>query len=182
MGTSKEYGNGPIPFKVDQRERAVSPYSASKTAANHFAQMTHFYSVLPVVIARTFVTCGPRQKPDKFIPSLIEHCFWGCDFEMTSGEQTCDYVYASDIVEVLIKAASTPAAVEVINLGRGRECQIRKLADERVKPTRSRIKIKVGAMAKRVGETKHFCCSAQMAVKILDWNANISLDEGLKKP
>ena len=101
---------------------------------------------------------------------------------MTSGEQTCDYVYASDIVEVLIKAASTPAAVEVINLGRGREGQIRKLADERVKLTRSWIKLTVGAMAKRVGETKHFYCSAQMAVKILDWKANISLDEGLKKP
>ena len=70
---------------------------------------------------------------------------------MTSGEQTCDYVYASDIVEVLIKAASTPAAVEVINLGRGRECQIRKLADERVKLTRSRIKIKVGVVAIVVG-------------------------------
>jgi len=40
----------------------------------------------------------------------------------------------------------------------------------------------VGAMAKHVGETKHFYCTAQMAVKILDWNANISLDEGLKKP
>ena len=58
---------------------------------------------------------------------------------MTSGEQTRDYVYVSDIVEGLMKAASTPAAVgKVINWGSGREYQIRKLADELVKLTGSR--------------------------------------------
>ncbi len=38
-GSSEEYGDGIAPFNEEQRERPVSPYSASKVAATYFSQM-----------------------------------------------------------------------------------------------------------------------------------------------
>src|SRR5205085_2108423 len=128
-GTFEEYGTGPVPFVEDQREEPVSPYSASKAAATHFCQMLHRSLHYPVIVLRPCLMYGPFQSADMFIPSLIDSCLRGQDFPMTSGEQTRDLSYVSDVIEAYLLAIRRPKAIgEVINIGSGQEYKIKDVA------------------------------------------------------
>src|SRR4030042_4163903 len=130
-GSSEEYGDGPVPFVEDQRELPVSPYSASKVAATYFCQMFSKSMGLPVITLRPFLTYGPDQDTDMFIPSLIQHCLEGKDFPMTQGDQTREFNYINDIVEAYLLAACRPqAAGEVINIGNSVEYRIKDVAEK----------------------------------------------------
>ncbi|HEY9871244.1 MAG TPA: NAD-dependent epimerase/dehydratase family protein, partial [Candidatus Obscuribacterales bacterium] len=39
LGSSEEYGDGPVPFDENQQERPLSPYSAAKAAAGLYLKM-----------------------------------------------------------------------------------------------------------------------------------------------
>jgi len=181
-GSAEEYGNGPVPFIEDQREMPVSPYSASKVAVTHFCQMLYRSIGLPVVTLRPFLVFGPSQDNGMFIPSLIKHCIGGKDFPMTEGNQTREFTYVEDIVEAYILAAQCPrAAGEVINIGTGIEYKIRDVAERIVSKMGNPIRLLVGALPKRSGETEHFFCSNEKAKGLLGWSPRIALDEGLER-
>jgi len=181
-GSAEEYGNGPVPFVEDQREIPVSPYSASKVAVTHFCQMLHRSMGLPTVTLRPFLVYGPNQDADMFIPSLIKHCLGIKDFPMTEGDQTREFAYIDDIVEAYILAAQHPrAAGEVINVGSGIEYRIREVAEKIVSKMGNPIRLLIGVLPKRSGETEHFFCSNKKAKELLGWYPKITLDEGLEK-
>jgi nucleoside-diphosphate-sugar epimerase len=181
-GSSEEYGDGPTPFNEDQREIPVSPYSASKVAATYFSQMLCKTMHLPVVTLRPLLTYGPYQDTDMFIPALIQHCLERKDFPMTEGDQTREFNYVDDIVDAYLLAAVSPeAAGEVINIGNGIEYRIRDVAEMIVRMTGNPIQLKIGALPKRPGETKHFFCNNEKAKRLLGWSPKTDLNEGLKK-
>ena len=181
-GTSEEYGNGPVPFNEVQREIPVSPYSASKVAATYFCQMVYRSMGLPIVTLRPFIVYGPNQDTDMFIPSLIQHCLEGRDFPMTEGDQTREFTYIDDVIEAYLLTAQCPQAVgEVINIGNGIECTIRDVAEKIVHMMGNPIKLLVGDLPKRSGETDHFFCNNEKARKLLGWFPKIDIDEGLER-
>ncbi len=179
-GSSEEYGNGLAPFNEDQREIPVSPYSASKVAMTYFCQMLHKTMGLPIVTLRPFLTYGPYQDIDMFIPSLISHCIERKDFPMTEGDQTREFNYIDDVVDAYQLAACSPhAAGEVINIGNGVEYGIRDVAEKIVRMMGNPIRLLVGALPKRPGEAKHFFSSNEKAKRILGWSPKIGIAEGL---
>lgn len=182
-GTCEEYGDVSAPFHEDRKEMPVSPYSASKVAATYFCQMIHKTMELPIVTLRPFLSYGPYQDTDMmFIPSLINHCLEGKDFPMTEGNQTREFNYVDDIVDAYILAAECQNAVgEIINIGNGIEYRIKDVAEKIVKMMGNPIRLLIGAMPKRAGETKHFFCSNEKAKRLLGWAPKTSLDAGLRK-
>lgn len=181
-GSSEEYGDGPVPFVEDQREIPVSPYSASKVAATYFCQMIHKSMGLPVITLRPFLTYGPDQDTDMFIPSLIQHCLEGKDFPMTEGDQTREFNYVDDIVEAFLLAACCPqAAGEVINIGNGIEYRIKDVAEKILYMMGNPIKLLIGDLPKRPGEAKHFFCTNEKAREILEWSPKVNLNNGLER-
>ncbi len=181
-GSSEEYGDGSAPFNEDQREIPVSPYSASKVATTYFCQMFHKSMGLPIITLRPFLTYGPNQDTDMFIPSLIEHCLIGKDFPMTEGDQTREFNYIDDIVEAFLHAACRPqAAGEVINIGNGIEYRIKDVAEKILYMMGNPIKLLVGDLPKRPGEAKHFFCNNEKARELLEWSPKIDLNVGLER-
>lgn len=181
-GSSEEYGNGLAPFSEDQREVPVSPYSASKVAVTHFCQMLHKSMDLPIVTLRPFLTYGPNQDDDMFVPALIQHCLKKKDFQMTAGDQTREFNYVDDIVDAYLLAATNPNAIgEIINIGNGIEYSIREVAEKIVNMMRNPIQLLIGALPKRAGETNHFFCSNEKVRKLLGWSPKIDLNEGLER-
>lgn len=179
-GTCEEYGTGDVPFKEEQREHPVSPYSASKTCITHTCTMLERSFGLPIVTLRPFLTYGPAQSQDMFIPSLILSCLQNKDFKMSPGRQTREFNYVDDIVEGFIKASITPKAIgEVINLGNGREYRIIKIARMIRKLTKAKIELQTGVLPYRPGEKMHFYSSSSKAKRILNWEAKTGLEEGL---
>jgi UDP-glucose 4-epimerase len=181
-GTSEEYGDGKAPYKEDQREIPVSPYSASKVAITYFCQMVYKTMKLPIVTLRPFLTYGPHQDKDMFIPSLITSCLEGKDFPMTEGDQTREFNFIDDVIEAFLLAASNPRAIgEVINIGNGIEYTLKDVAEKIVNMMGNPIRLLFGTLPKRPGETKHFFSNNHKAKNFLGWFPKISLDEGLEK-
>lgn len=179
-GTCEEYGDQEAPFREGSRESPVSPYSLSKAMASHLCLMLHRTRAFPAVVARPFLTYGPGQEGGMFIPALLRACLEGRDFDMTPGEQTREFNFVGDIVEGLLLAALTPAALgEIINLGSGREVTVRETAELIVRLTGSKTVLKLGALPYRAGEAMRFFSSPEKARKILGWTARTSLEEGL---
>jgi len=180
-GTCEEYGAQQAPFKETMPEDPVSPYSASKVCTTHLAGLFHRNFKLPVVTLRPFLTYGPAQDANMFIPSLVIACLKGKDFKMTSGTQTREFNYVADIVDGYLAAAVTPQAIgEVINLGNGREYKIAQVARLIKKLTKSKINLGIGALSFRKGEARHFYSSPLKARRILKWRSETSLENGLK--
>ena len=181
-GTCEEYGDGPVPFSEKQKEMPVSPYSATKVATTYLSQMVFKTTGLPIITLRPFLTYGPYQDTNMFIPSLIYHCLTGQHFLMTEGNQTRDFNYIDDIVEgFLLAAVSSKAIGEIINIGSAIEYTITDVAEKIVEITQAPTRLLKGALRKRPGEAPHFFCNNEKARILLNWEPKMTLDEGLKK-
>jgi len=182
-GTCEEYGDGPVPFREKQREAPVSPYSASKVAATYYSQMMFSSFGLPVTTLRPFLTYGPYQDADMFIPALITHCLDHKDFPMTQGDQTREFNYVSDVIDAFMCAAYRFKACrgEIINVGNGREYKVFDVAQKIVKLMGNPIRLQRGAVPKRPGEAVRFFSDPKKAYILLQWKPLVSLDHGLKK-
>ena len=181
IGSFEEYGSGPVPFDEEQRERPVSPYSASKVAATQFCQMLYRTLRFPAIVLRSCHLYGPAQDPDMLIPLIIAHCLHDVNFQMRSGDQTRDLGYVGDMVEAFVRAAGCPDAVgEVINVGSGREYRIRDVAEAIVKATGSRARVEVGAVPVRPAEVQRTFGRIDKARRLLGWSPKVDLDDGLR--
>ncbi|MDP2921142.1 MAG: GDP-mannose 4,6-dehydratase [Candidatus Omnitrophota bacterium] len=181
-GTCEEYGDNKAPFREKDLPSPVSPYSASKAAATFYCGMLYRSFKMPIVTARPFLTYGPGQVNNMFIPSLIESALRGHDFEMTKGDQTREFNYVSDIVDGFIRLGSNSRAIgRIINIGCGKDYRIIDLAEKIVSMAGSGIRLKTGKLSYRPGEVSRFYCDNTLARKLLGWKPRVSLDEGLRR-
>lgn len=180
-GTCEEYGQNRAPFRETQQPDPVSPYSASKSAAVLFCNMYHRTYGYPITNLRPFLTYGPHQDERMFLPSLIISALRGQDFKTTGGKQTREMNYVTDIVEGYIKAAASKRAIgETINIGSGKQYNIRHVAEKINELTGNRIKILFGAMPYRDNEIWRLYCSNSKAKKLLGWTPKVGFDKGIR--
>jgi len=181
-GSLEEYGTGSVPYMESQKEQPVSPYTAGKVAATQFCQMLHRSLKYPIVVLRPCLMYGPGQELDMFIPMLINTCLKNKNFPMTSGEQTRDFGFVSDLVDAYLLAIKSPKAFgQVINIGTGKEYKIKDVAKKIVKISGSKTKLQIGRLPSRVAEIQRLVCNNTKAKKLLGWSPKVSLDLGLKK-
>lgn len=181
-GTCEEYGDNPVPFREDQVPNPVSPYSASKVAATLFCQMYARTLGCPLVILRPFLTYGPHQAENRFIAQAIGGALRGEVFLMTGGAQGRELNYVDDIVEGFIRAATSPAALgELINLGNGVQYRLREVAELIFQLAGGRGRLVVGGIPYRPVESWDFYCDNSKARRLLGWEPNVGLEEGLRR-
>jgi len=89
-------------FDESSRYRPSSPYSASKAAADHFVRSWHVTYGLPVVITNCSNNYGPRQFPEKLIPTVIIRALAGDPVPVYgTGENIRDWLYVEDHCDAL---------------------------------------------------------------------------------
>ncbi len=134
--TSSVYGNQTIlPTPEDVNLNILSPYAASKLAAEHYCLVYHKMWGVPVSILRYSNVYGKGQNNNnpycgvvsKFIKSKI------CDNVFNihgDGLQTRDYTYIDDAVDISMMATLDPKAIgEIFNVGTGFETSVIDLAN-----------------------------------------------------
>jgi len=119
--TSSVYGDSPMPFREDApAARPLSPYAASKRAAEMLAYSYHRLHGLDVSLLRYFTVFGPAGRPDM---SAFRFIRWISEGEPVTlfgdGEQKRDFTFVGDIAEGTV-AAMRPLGYEIINLGSDR--------------------------------------------------------------
>ena len=118
--TSSLYAGQEMPFvETLPVNTPISPYAASKKAAEVMAYSYHNLYGLDISVVRYFTVFGPCGRPDMSIFRFIEWVEKGLPIELFGdGEQSRDFSYVDDIARGTI-AAQKEVGYEIINLGGG---------------------------------------------------------------
>ena len=117
--TSSAYGaEAAMPFREDAAtDKPLSPYAASKKAAEALCHTYHHLFGIDVTVLRYFTVYGPAGRPDM---SLFRFTQWIAEGKPVlvygDGTQTRDFTYVDDVARGTV-AALKPVSYEIINLG-----------------------------------------------------------------
>ncbi len=120
--TSSLYAGLPMPFTEDLPVNTpISPYAASKKAAEAFAYTYHKQYGIDVSVLRYFTVFGPGGRPDMAPYRFVKWILEGTPITLYGdGTQARDFTYVDDIARGTI-LAEKPLGYEIINLGGGKE-------------------------------------------------------------
>ncbi|MBA2269740.1 MAG: NAD-dependent epimerase/dehydratase family protein [Chthoniobacterales bacterium] len=181
LGSSEEYGRGPLPYEETQRELPVSPYSASQVAVSHYLQMLAPRLDFRVLTIRAATIYGPGQSTQFLIASLIEHCLEGRDFPLGSSTHFREFAYISDLIDALVIALQKPVQTgEIINIGTGHEHVIGDVAALIIRLSGAQIKLVPGTPA-RAGQVEHLWLATDKAQRLWGWKSKVNLETGLQR-
>lgn len=120
--TSSLYAGLPMPFNEDLPVNTpISPYAASKKAAEAFAYTYHKQYGIDVSVLRYFTVFGPGGRPDMMPYRFVKWILEGEPITLYGdGTQARDFTYVDDIARGTILAEKL-LGYEIINLGGGKE-------------------------------------------------------------
>ncbi len=184
----------PVPFKEDELwngfpEETNAPYGLAKkmllVQSEAYRQQYGFNAVNLMVVN----LYGPHDNFDlessHVIPALIRKCIeakergdrvltvWG------TGTPTREFLYAEDAARAIYLATQKLETSQPVNAGSGVEVRIRDLVEMIAKKTGFSGKIHFDA-SKPDGQPRR-CLDVTRAQQLLDWRAQVSLEEGLDR-
>jgi UDP-glucose 4-epimerase len=178
--TSSVYGDtDDLPMREGGSTRPVSPYGATKLAAEHLCRLYCKAFGVPTVALRFFTVYGPRQRPDMFFHIFMRALRRVDEVPLyDDGEQTRDFTYCGDIVEGMLGAAVYPGQGEVFNLGGGSEVSL--LDAIALAEKVSGLKAKLKRFDRQKGDVRHTSASIDQARAKLNYSPRVGLEEGLR--
>lgn len=117
--TSSLYGaDNPRPYSEDaDTSRPLSPYAASKKAAEALCYTYHYLYGVDVSICRYFTVYGPAGRPDMSLFRFVQWIREGRPvLVFGDGQQERDFTYVDDVARGTI-ASLRPFGYEIFNLG-----------------------------------------------------------------
>jgi NAD dependent epimerase/dehydratase len=183
--SSEVYGTA-LYVPIDEKHplQGQSPYSASKIGADKIAESFYCSFDLPVATIRPFNTYGPRQSARAIIPTIITQAIEQEKIKLGSLFPTRDYTFVKDTVNGFIRTAESKSSIgEVINIGSNFEISMGDLAQRISSLLNKDIKIVQDSSRVRPlkSEVKRLWCDNAKAKRLLGWEPQVSLDEGLKE-
>jgi UDP-glucose 4-epimerase len=121
-----------LPYDEVHPTTPVSPYGASKLAAERYVCAYNKVYDLPTVALRYFTVYGPRMRPNMAISNFVSRCMNGdSPIVYGDGTQTRDFTYIEDIVDANVRLITESAADgETLNIGSTDNIEILTLAKE----------------------------------------------------
>jgi len=170
--TSSLYAGQQTPFVETMAvNQPLSPYAASKKAAEVLAYSYHHLHQLDISIVRYFTVYGPAGRPDMSIFRFIQWIDQGTPITLYGdGEQSRDFTYIDDIAAGTILAAGK-LDYEIINL------------DQII----SKLEKMIGKKAVIENRAFHQAdmpttwADIHKARELLGWQPRIDLDDGLQR-
>jgi len=178
--TSSLYGHIRMPFNEDdETNNPLSPYAASKKAAEVLAFTYHYLYGIDVSIPRYFTVYGPAGRPDMSIFRFIRRIAEGEPIVVFGdGSQSRDFTFVDDIARGTI-AALTPVGYEIFNLGGDKPIELRAVIDEIAKLTGKSPIIEYRPAHK--SDVLATWADISKADRILGWRPTISIEEGIRR-
>lgn len=159
---------------------ANSPYAVAKEAETDYAIMFHKIFSLPVILARPYMSYGPRQSVEKLIPYVITRLLSGNTPKVSSGKRVCDLIFVQDLVMGLILCGFQPGITgEAIDLGTGTGVALRDVVEFISKQIDSPNKPIYGAIPDRLYEAPQIA-NTEETYRLLGFRPAFSLDDGIK--
>ncbi|WP_315791096.1 NAD-dependent epimerase/dehydratase family protein [Fischerella sp. JS2] len=180
--TSSVYGDAEtLPTHEEICPKPVSPYGITKLAAERLCGLYHKNFGVPFVSLRYFTVYGPRQRPDMAFHKFFKAVLTDKAIPIYGdGQQTRDFTFVNDAVAANLAAATVPEAIgEIFNIGGGSTVVLAEVLN-----TMEEIVghlIKKNYIEKAMGDARHTAADVSKARKILGYQPQVSLSDGLRQ-
>lgn len=179
--TSSLYAGQNMPFiETLPVNTPISPYAASKKAAEAMCYTYHYLFNIDITVVRYFTVFGPAGRPDMCIFRFIKWIDEGEPLELFGdGTQSRDFTYVDDIAKGTIKALKK-VRFETINLGGGqRPITLNTTIQLIEKYLGKKATIKKFPFPKT--DIKSTWADIHKAHTLLKWQPTVTLEKGIHK-
>ena len=176
--TSSVYGDAERPYREDARtDRPLSPYAASKKAAEGLCYTYHHVYGIDSTVFRFFTVYGPSGRPDMSIFRFIR---WIAEEEPITlfgdGSQERDFTYVEDVARG-VAAGLKPVGYEIINIGSDRPVTISSvIASIEDRFDKNAV---IDHQPFQSTDVRATWADISKADRILDWRPQVTLEQGL---
>lgn len=179
--TSSLYAGCPMPFREDLPVNTpLSPYAATKKAAELMSYSYHKLYGLDTTVVRYFTVFGPAGRPDMSVFRFIKWIDEGLPLELFGdGTQSRDFTYVDDIARGTILAAKPPG-YQIINLGGGRNPLTLQAVIAFIEDALGK-KARIAGRPFHVADIKETWADITKAGQLLGWQPQVSPEEGFRK-
>jgi UDP-glucose 4-epimerase len=173
------YGDeAPMPTREDRIPAPLSPYGASKWAAEAYVKTWSLSSGIPHAVCRLGNVYGPRQSPHGeagVVAIFTHHLHTGRAPKLYGqGSPTRDYVYVGDVVDALLSASGRSGTY---NIATGVETDVATVWSGLSDAAGKQIEPELADL--RPGELQHSCLDVGLAERELGWRAEVPIADGL---
>ena len=178
--TSSLYGaSNPRPFREDaDTDGPLSPYAASKKAAEAMCYAYHHLYDLDVTVFRYFTVYGPAGRPDMSVFRFVQWISVGQPVTVYGdGQQSRDFTHVSDIARGTV-AGLRPLGYEVINLGSDEPVVLMDAIHQIEEITGRQAKLEF--LPRHRADVLATWADISKAERLLGWRPHLSFREGLE--
>jgi UDP-glucose 4-epimerase len=187
VSSSEIYGTArTAPITEEHPTLPMTVYGASKLAGEAYTRAfweTYHY---PTVVLRPFNAYGPRCHHEgdsgEVIPKFLLRCLAGKPMVIFGdGTQTRDFTFVGDTAAGILAAGVSDRSVgQTINLGSGKEIQIRELATT-IAQALGRPQAEIMHVESRPGDVLRLLADSSKARQLLQFEPTVSLRDGLAR-
>ncbi|MEO6323711.1 MAG: NAD-dependent epimerase/dehydratase family protein [Thermoanaerobaculia bacterium] len=179
--SSSLYGrHNELPYREDQNtDHPLSPYAASKKAAEEICYTYHYLHGVDVTVLRYFTVYGPAGRPDMSLFRFVQWISEGRPvIVFGDGTQTRDFTYVDDVARGSILALAS-VGPEPINIGSDRPVSLMELIRliERLVGKRAAIEYRPTNSVDLPATWAH----TGRAREILGWSPATTFEEGVRR-
>lgn len=184
--SSSVYGANPVlPKHEELLPTPVSPYAASKLAAEQYALAWQRSFGVPVLTFRFFNVFGPRQAPGHayaaVVPAFVHAALTGAALTVHGeGTQSRDFTYVGTVAEVIIDAVSRRVCNDgPVNLAFGTRTTLLELISEIESVIGESVRVE--HFERRAGDVDHSQADNQRLRNLFPAIEPVSLTTGLRQ-
>lgn len=180
--SSSVYGNTSqaVFQESEAADRPISPYAASKRAAELLAYSYHALYGFDITCLRLFTVYGPRQRPEMAIRKFAAGVLAGQVIELYGDGKTYrNYTYVSDAVRGFMKALERMDGYKVYNIGGQKTICLNEVIA--IIETITQKKSRVVYRSEQAGDMRHTAADLSKAQAELDYQPLVSMEEGIRR-
>ncbi|MVW76977.1 NAD-dependent epimerase/dehydratase family protein [Pseudomonas xionganensis] len=169
----------------DTAKAPLTPYAADKLASEHYLDFYRRQHGLEPAIFRFFNIFGPRQDPSSPYSGVIsiftQHAQQGLPINVFGdGEQTRDFFYVSDLVQLLVQALQLPQVpLGAVNVGWNQAVSLNQLLAEVGRLCGGLPEVRY--LSPRAGDIRHSRAAIERLRAAYQLPASTPLAEGLQR-
>jgi nucleoside-diphosphate-sugar epimerase len=178
--TSSLYAGQAMPFEETLPvNEPISPYAASKKAAEVLCYTYHHLYGVDVSILRCFTVYGPYGRPD-MSPDLFMKCIASSRPIPLNGDgtQSRDFTFVDDVARGILLAAR-PLGYEIINLGNENPHTVNEMIALLEEYVGKKATLRFHPF--NASDMKHTFANIAKAKRLLGWSPTVSLADGLRR-
>jgi nucleoside-diphosphate-sugar epimerase len=182
IGSPKEYGNGPAPFRTDQVLNPLSAYGAAKAAATAYANYFRETRGLKISVLRLATVYGPGQPSGGIVDAAMKSAIGKSVLKMTKGEQIREFLYLDDAITSVLHSLPLTKDQEcsLFLIGSGESMKLLDLVNLIFDTAGAAPGIEAGAIPYRDTEIFDMRMDSRLFRRKCGWAPEVSLREGLK--